>query len=256
MAPIASQRCARSTRRWRIVSLLISAAGLLASACGPQGATPIPQPPLGAFPLDSVDTPQADSNDPKQVLFSSRPSGAAKAEPAPGAVVRVTNLDSTAAASETNSDAAGNFTLSAQASLGDELRFESLLDGRHSGPSDAVLAQSNAELGLVPSPRFACLLLVPGYFVGFGGSTHASVRVHNGCAEPVSLSNPRLRRGLADFALTSTLPLDLPSGQDRSLDLVFTPNASGLREDTLFFDVTLSTELIRYPVTLSSDPPL
>lgn len=232
------------------------AACWLTIACGPQGATPVPQPPLGAFPLDSIATPKVDPDTRNVVVLSSRPMGSSKGSPVPGGLIRVTDLDSTASPVQTTVDDAGAFSLSLPFALGDELRFEWLLDGQRSTPADAVLTSGPAALALVPSPRFACLGVEPAYFVGFGSATRAELTLTNRCGSAVTVDGPRTRLGLADFALDPALPLTVPGAANAALSFTFERSTAGIREDVLFVDVTLAGESVRYPITLSSDAPL
>ncbi len=174
----------------------------------------------------------------------------------PGATIRITNLDGTAATSEVVADPLGGFSVGVTVNLGDELRFEWLLDGRRSIPADAVLTSGPNDLALVPSPRFACLALRPPYFVGFGSAGRATLTFENRCAEAIAVDNPSTRLGLDDFALETTLPLEVPAGSNGSVVFDFSRTAPGLREDIVFLDVTLAGETVRYPITLSSEPPL
>src|SRR6187402_1658063 len=186
--------------RSSLIRALCSAiAAWLAVACGPQGATPVPQPPLDAFPIDSIGTPKADPENRAVIGFKGRPLGSAKGTPLPGARVRITNLDSTEPTGEDVADAAGAFTINLPVSLGDELRFEWRLDDRRSIPADAVLTSGPTELALVPSPRFACLGIQPAYFVGFGSAQRATLTLHNHCTTVVTVTGERTRLGLEDF---------------------------------------------------------
>lgn len=225
---------------------------LLASACGPGVATPMPEPPT-VFNLNDVGQPDTMTvdypNDPdiKAIhVFAGR-------LPA-HTTVRVTNLDRTndTAAVTLPSDELGAELLIAAVD-GDELRFEAVLDGVRSAPADAIFVAESADgrfFHLDPAPRFDCLTL--GYALDFA-TEQASLDLSNGCSTPVALDNPRLRLGVDDFALQTALPLEIPSGESTQLDLTFMRAAGGFREDILFFDVALDGTTRRYPVTLRAE---
>jgi len=226
--------------------------GLLVGACGPGAATPIPQPPIGAFSLDDVGPSQIDPNDRTMVVLVGNSNSASARLPLPdGLLVRVTDLDNTAPPAEAPTPADGGFSLALTAATGDELRFEWILADQHSPPTDAILTEANGALSLVASTRFDCLQLVPQYSVEFT-STSATLTLRDGCAASVSLSAPRTRLGFTDFTLTTPLPLDIAPGNEQALALTFARRIAGPREDTLFLDVTLGTQTIRYPITLSA----
>jgi hypothetical protein len=226
---------------------------LLASACGPGVATPMPEPPTATvFDLGEVNkqevTPvhQPENNDHHVIV------GASGAVPA-GAVVRVTNLDSMLPVSADSATDQGSFQVVVVVLDGQELRFEWVLGERRSAPADAIFVRpdpASRVFQLMPSPRFECLRLEPGVALDFPADGPATLSVHNDCASPVTLENPRSRLTLPDFALPDTLPLEVAPGASAELVTDFTRAAAGLREDVLLLDVTLDAETLRYPITL------
>jgi hypothetical protein len=235
-------------------ALLPACAWLLASACGPGVATPMPEPPT-VFDLSGVNksdiSPATKPADPAvlQIL------GAAGTVPA-GSVVRVTNLDSLAPVSANGAGPRGDFEIDLIAADGEELRFEWVKDAQRSAPADALLSRpdpTGAVFGLTPSPRFDCLKLSPGLAVDFGTAFSATLNVENACTGAVTLANPRTRLAVPDFPLPTSLPQDVAAGTSTELELDVAPGATGSREDTLFLDVTLAGVTIRYAITLRAD---
>lgn len=217
----------------------------LGLACGPQGATPMPEPP-------SIDGgligPQREGisilSDPRPVPVS----GGAGAV-TPGAQVRVLNLDSDSPPQTVVAGADGAFALTVTASNGDELRFLALLEGERSAPVDFIYTNAVAD-ELTPSPRHACLSVQPGLELAFGAS-RASVRFLNGCSEPLQLGSPRFRAG-ADFALVTPLPLVVAAGDSAVVELGLLNLPPPAREDVWFVDVTLGSIALRYPIGVFS----
>lgn len=226
---------------------------LLASACGPGVATPMPEPPtafdLGGF-TETVSAAKSPLDDRVLVIE------AATGNVPNGATVRVTNLDSTDPVVAGRGNAGGGFEVDLIVTDGQELRFEWVNGAEHSAPADAIISRPDAlgqTFQIAVAPRFACLKLSPGFALDFGDSGHATLGIENGCDDAVTFSNPRSRLGLTDFALPATPPPDVAAGESAKLDVDFTRGAAGLREDVLFLDVTLAGETIRYPITLRAE---
>jgi hypothetical protein len=219
--------------------LALSTAGAL--GCGPQGATPMPEPPsidggrIGPGPLGIVAL-----SEPHLVPIEGAP-GAATA----GATLRAINLDLDVPVVSATVAADGSFTTSVLASAGNELRFQALLQGGRSAPADFVYTSAGGDQ-LTPSQRFACLALSPGFDLDLSASGSASLRLENSCAGGVTLASPRLRSG-GSFALDPALPLVIPAGGEGSLELRLTSPGA---EDVLFLDVTQGTQTLRYPIGL------
>lgn len=223
--------------------------GLGTSACGPGVATPMPEPPT-VFDLDSVGQPEllsvAYPNDPDikviRIFAGKLPAHT---------TVRATNLDRTdATVAVTVSSARAAADLFIAVIDGEELRFEAVLDGVRSAPADALFVADSADgraFHLDAAPRFACLELDYSLELTTG---QASLDLANGCASAITLDNQRLRLGAPDFALETTLPLEVPAAQSAPLSFGFTRAAAGFREDISLFDVTLDGATIRYPITL------
>jgi hypothetical protein len=250
-------RPSRATRAQHALAssaLMTAGVWLLASACGPGVATPMPEPPtvfdLSGFmdPLAAATKTPLDSR--VLVLEASR------GNVPPGATVRVTNLDTTDSVVAGPGNAQGGFEVDLIVTDGQELRFEWVNGTEHSAPADAIISRPD-PLGesyrVTPAPRFACLELSPGFALDFNGTTHATLGVENACDEAVQLSNPRRRLALPDFALSSTVPTEVGPGESAQIGADFTRSATGLREDVLFIDVTLADTTIRYPITLRAE---
>jgi hypothetical protein len=243
----------RSSRARRALASswpLTAGVWLLASACGPGVATPMPEPPtafdLTGFP-DVVDAKTPLDN---RVLVIK----AATGNVPQGGTVRVTNLDSIDAVVAGPGNAQGGFEVDMIVSDGQELRFEWVKGAERSAPADAIVSRPD-PLGqffqVNAAPRFACLNLSPGFVLDFDG-THATLGVENGCDEAIAFANPRGRLALADFALPATPPTLAP-GESAEIGVDFMRGAAGLREDVLFIDVTLAGTTIRYPITLRAE---
>jgi hypothetical protein len=226
---------------------------LLASACGPGVATPMPEPPTvfdlsGFKPGISAATTPLDA----RVLVIQTDVGNVPA----GASVRVTNLDTTDAVVAGPGNVGGGFEVELIVTDGQELRFEWVDGAERSAPADAVVSRADPmgpTFDLMLAPRFACLKLSPGFALDFTGTTPATLSIENACTDSVQLSNPRSRLTLADFALPATVPADVPAGESTEIEVDFTRGAAGLREDVLFIDVTLAGTTIRYPITLRAE---
>lgn len=235
-------------------SVLLAGVWLLASACGPGVATPMPEPPAAAFDLNGI------NRDPMPATVDLAETDAAYVLGGQGTVpgdatVRITNLDQTYEVFATTASASGSFKAVVFARSGDELRFEWVKDGQHSEPADAFV-QVDPDLKLVfveASPRFDCVELTPGYALDFSSDTSRTLSVKNACSEPISLENPRQRLGITDFALDRTLPLDLQPSATAELGFGFTRGATGPREDVWLVNVTRGAETLRYPITLRSE---
>jgi hypothetical protein len=240
-------------RRAQAGSLLaLAGVWLLASACGPGAATPMPEPPI-AFDLGAINntelTPATEPKNPEAVVFAA----GAKAVPA-GAVVRITNLDRTTETTAANATPLGSFEAIALVTDGQELRFEWTSGDERSAPADAIFVQPDptVRFRLEPSPRFACLKLTPGLVLDFAGASSATLGFENGCDQAVVVTNARTRLGLTDFALPAAPP-EIPASESAEITVNFNRSVVGLREDVLLLDVTLGSETIRYPVTLRAE---
>lgn len=228
---------------------------LLASACGPGVATPMPEPPT-VFDLTTVGQPNGvvtvgngKEPDAKTIrVFEDR-------LPA-HSTVRVTNLDrlDPTVAVDVPDGAGANLILSV--TDGEELRFEAVSGEQRSQPADALFVVDDPLSGafhLAPAERFACLTAEPGYRLDVAGATQVTLSLENGCESPLTLDNVRSRLALPDFTLADALPIEVAATASRALTIDFTPAATGVREDTLFVDVTLDGTTIRYPFTLRAE---
>jgi hypothetical protein len=234
---------------WRLAGVW-----LLASACGPGAATPMPEPPT-LFDLNQVGQPQVEvvthPNDPNVEQIEGR----AGAVPA-GATVHITNLDRQDPPAAVDARADGGFLLPVIVTNGEELRFEWLLGARRSSAADALFVKTQPAANvftLEPSPRFDCLKLTPADTLDFDSAAQASLTLENNCPEPLALSNARARLGLTDFALQTQPATALEPGTKSELVVDFTRSQAGLREDVLLLDVTRAATTIRYPITLRAN---
>jgi hypothetical protein len=225
-------------------------------------ATPMPEPPPDAPPTGPIDIA---SVGPTKSIVESTANGEAheldgKAGSVPGlAVVRVTNLDSTAQAYSTTAFSDGHFSIEVPVVFGNELRFEWLLGDARPAPVDALFLENPLDqygFLLQPSPRFDCAKLSPGFVLDFGAaqSNTLSVQVDNQCPSELSIDAQSLRRMLPDFKSATIVPLTIPVGTSAILDVSHTRASNAAAEDTLFFNLTQGGATIRYPVTLSADP--
>src|SRR5688500_17589378 len=119
-----------------------------AGACGPGGATPVPQPPILAVPLERLTVHPIDNSSARGYPATAEP-GTAPA----GALVRVTNLDDQTLPVEATARADGSFNFDFRAEPGHELRFEWLTESERSEPTDAQFLLDGREPTLVAAPR-------------------------------------------------------------------------------------------------------
>jgi hypothetical protein len=226
---------------------------LLASACGPGVATPMPEPPT-AFDLSGFTEATIATDYPldDRVLVIATGTGNVPA----GGTVRVTNLDDTSPVVAGPGNGRGGFQVDLIVSDGQELRFEWVKGSEHSAPADAIVSRPDPlsqVFQLRIAPRFACLRLSPGLALDFGAETRATLGVENGCSDAVTFANPRTRLALPDFALPATPPSNVAPGESAQIEVDFTRSTAGLREDVLFLDVTVADQTIRYPITLRTE---
>jgi hypothetical protein len=226
------------------LSKLLIAFGLLSIACeGPRGASPLPEPPAIDGSRIGVGNGVAPASVPSDIEFVGE-----RASASPGAVLRITNLDTTDDPVTTAVADDGSFSALVSVSPGDELRFEAFRAEYRSDPVDLVFTDA-----LSPAPRHDCIALTPGYLVEFDGSTAESLFIDNQCDSPAVVQDPRFRLDLPDFALTTAaLPVTIEPGRSTSLRFSFDPQAAGLREDVFFTDIEVNSEVLRYPIGLSS----
>ncbi len=231
----------------RLPRALASSLALAAAACGPQVATPLPEPPsLDGRTITTGDIVPVVNNDSR--TFSATPGAAT-----PGATVRVLNLDRTTPAVATTVNADGSFTVSVPASLGEELRVEAINEAGRSAPIDFIYAQPT----LLPSPRHACISLTPGPFVPFVAAGSSTLVIQNDCDEAVLLSGARTRLGSAEFPVPTNIPTEIPAGETASIELTFTRTNTNFSaaEDVLFIDLQVGTLSIRYPIGVALQAP-
>jgi hypothetical protein len=254
MPPSRPLRVSRAQRTLASSALMTAGVWLLASACGPGVATPMPEPPT-VFDLSGfMDPGSVLAHTPldNRVLVLETTRGNVP----PGATVRVTNLDTTDTVVAGPRTPQGGFEVALIVTDGQELRFEWVNGAERSAPADAIISRQDPmgqNFRITPSPRFACLKIIPGFVLDFNDTARATLGLENGCNEPVQLSNPRSRLALADFALPATVPTEVPAGESAELAVDFTRDATGPREDVMFIDATLAGTTIRYPITLRAE---
>jgi hypothetical protein len=249
----------RSSRARRALAsswLLPAGVWLLASACGPGVATPMPEPPSAVeFDLNGIAGAAMASAkqplDPRVLVIE-----AATGNVPEGASVRVTNLDTTDPVVAGIGNSNGGFEVDLIVTDGQELRFEWVSDAERSAPADGIISRANPtdqNYTLSVAPRLDCLKLSPGFVLDFAGTTRATLDVENACTGAVQLANPRSRVALTDFALPATVQATISAGESQQISVDFTRTTPGIREDVLFIDVTLAGTTIRYPVTLRAE---
>jgi hypothetical protein len=228
---------------------------LAATWCGPQVATPLPEPP-------SIDGRKIGPDlDVITVLSEPHPLSIVGEVGAvtPGSVVRVLNLDETSAAVSAQAGADGAFEITVMVSSGDELRFQAVQGNVRSEPVDFIHGGLAAAAALTPSPRHACVVLQPGLELRYDELGPRPLRVLNDCAEPLSLAAPRFRLGEGEFEIDleseSQLPLVVPPGSEATLDISLLELPPPAREDVLFIDFSVGGETIRYPIGLYAPAP-
>lgn len=215
----------------------------LALGCGTQGATPLPEPPAlnpdKIVPQTGIATP---AMWPALFLFV----GEGGAAP-PRATVSVTNLDDQRPSFAANSNDLGAFSLQVVVSPGDELRFEAILENQQrSAPLDFVFGTSS----LTPSERFGCVTLQPGLGLPFAAAGPQRFVLVNDCPTSITVQSASERLSLADFTLTTTLPLAIPAGDSATLSVEFAPSSTPPQQDVLFLVLDDGSRALRYPITL------
>ncbi len=228
-----------------LAAVLTASVGLGSASCEPGVATPVPEPPT--LNIGRVGPPVTEVV--AQPANGTHLSGSPGAAPS-AAILRVTNLDLTDPPSTVNVSADGSFDVVVNVTSGQELRFDWQRGAERGEPQDALFVITPPPFHLVPSQRFDCVRLTPGFSVDFGQTVTQALVVENDCTSSVTLGSPRARLGLADFALETALPIDVAAGDTTTLALSFTRAQTTVREDTLFFDVVRDGTTIRYPITL------
>lgn len=243
------------TRTLRTASMLAAAivCSFGATQCGPQVATPMPEPP-------SIDGGKIGPDDIGVVALSEPhplPIRGEAGAVTPGSIVRVLNLDETSAAVSAQADADGAFQLTVMVSSGDELRIQAVQGSVRSEPVDFIHGGLASVDALVPSPRHPCVVLQPGLELRFADLELRSaelgprpLRVLNDCADPLSLADPRFRLDAGEFDLDSELPLTVAPASEATLDISLLQLPPPAREDVLFIDLSVGGETIRYPIGL------
>jgi hypothetical protein len=191
-----------------------------------------------------VVTEGSDGGVPLGIVFEGGPGAA----PAQSSVI-VTNLDSTIAPVATTTRGDGSFIVNVPMELSDELRFEAETGTGRTPPSDGRISEL-PDAGLLPGRRHACLSLEPGFSLDLTGENTGNLLLRNQCDAAVALDNPRFRTEGSDFTLLTTLPVEIPAGQTTTFEFAHVPAGGSASEVVLFFDVTLSGETLRYPITL------
>lgn len=236
-------RTHRTASELRLAAAVVCSLG--ATQCGPQVATPMPEPPsIDGDKIGLDDGAVIALSEPHPLNIVGEP-GAVSA----GSIVRVLNLDETNAAVSAQADADGAFEVTLMVSDGDELRFQALQHGVRSEPVDFIHGSLAADV-LTPSPRHACVVLQPGLELRYGELGPRALRVLNDCADPLSLAAPRLRLGGGDFELETELPLVVSPASEATLDISLLELAPPAREDVLFIELSVAGETIRYPIGL------
>lgn len=243
------------TRTPRTVSALAAAVvcSLGATQCGPQVATPMPEPPSidgGKIGLPPTAVTALSEPHPLTLLGDA---GAVT----PGSIVRVLNLDETGAAVSAQADADGAFEITVMVSTGDELRVQAVQGSVRSEPIDFIHGGLASVDALVPSPRHPCVVLQPGLELRFADLElrytelgPRPLRVLNDCADPLSLAEPRFRLDSGEFDLDSELPLTVAPASEATLDISLLELPPPAREDVLFIELSVGGETIRYPIGL------
>lgn len=234
----------------RLAPLLLAFAASIGLACGPGGASPIPQPPIMAVPIDAVTTvpPKVGPGGRPELPAISVQAGALPIN----AQLSVTNLDNTEPPTIASAEADGSFVLPLDFNPGDELRLEVLRGDERSLPTDLFV---NDLFELAAPLRLDCVEVDPQLSAQLSSDQPAgSLAISNHCAVDLLLDNGRLRSGLPDFSLQTSLPLTVPAGETGTLEVSLSPQSTAPVADVLFVDVTADGDAVRYPITLWSRP--
>jgi hypothetical protein len=209
-----------------------------AFACGPDGATPLPEPP--SLVPSGIAMPPVMSLAGGALTLEGAPGTAT-----PGAVIEVTDLDGTSPVVATSVKQDGSFSLTFSGKTGDEVRLVAAQHGLHSPPVDMLVTQSE----LTPSPRHECVTVKP-LELRFTAAGSQSFTFENHCSGGVELANLRARLGSPDFSFDKPGAATLEPGHSTTLAVAYAPRIVPPIEDVLFVDVSAAGQTLRYPLGL------
>lgn len=215
----------------RLISFALGCASV--AACGPEGATPVPEPP--ALQADKLFAPVSVASPGRATL-----AGSAGAAP-PRSVIEIIALDSPEPPTATTAAQDGSFSVSV---LPGELRAVAIVDGRRSSPLDFSLTGGVA----VPSARLDCLRVAPALLQSAARGSATRFTMTNGCPSPVSLSNARTRTLSPVFVYDAALDTTLAVNASASISVSVAANANLTDQELLFVDVGYEGSVVRYPL--------
>lgn len=214
--------------------LSLTAGCVFVAACGPEGATPVPEPP--ALQADKLFVPVSVAS-PYGASLDGSP-GAAPAR----ALVEVTALDSTEPPVATTAAEDGSFSVSVLPA--GELRAVAIVLGRRSQPLDfSVVANQVAK-----TPRPDCLRVAPALLTSAPRGGTARFTITNACTAPVTLGNARTRTASPNFAYDSAFKATMPVNGSATISVTVAPSAALTDQEVLFIDADVDGTLFRYPL--------
>lgn len=221
-------------RRATLRLFSIAVGGFLA-ACGPQDATPVPEPP--ALQASKVSVPPSVAVTDDHITLN----GSAGAAP-PSATIEVTSLDSVEPPVATTASEDGSFSV--RVLPNGEQRAVILVGGRRSQPLDFSVVAGQVVVTLHPE----CLRVTPSLLSGAARGEGVTFSFTNGCSSPVALGHARTRLALPSFSYDLSFDVSLAPGEGTTVSVGVASNAAPTDQDVLFLDATVEGELVRYPL--------
>jgi hypothetical protein len=145
----------------------------------------------------------------------------------------------------------GGFSIGVAASAGEEIRLQFRREGLRSDPIDFVVS-SDSQSSIERSKRVLspCLLLEPATQLGVmePGSPLVSIRIENGCNEPVEVTQVALRLPDTPYSLRSSAgPFTIAAS---GMDLVEVELTEATTDDAILFIEVDAPAYDRRPITL------
>ncbi|MBN1774287.1 MAG: hypothetical protein JXB32_23710 [Deltaproteobacteria bacterium] len=228
-------------RRFPLLPVLPALPVLLGVACL---GTPQPDPPN----IDPSRVFGYGTLGPPTVLITGEPGAVTPAE----ATLRIYDLDLEEPAVDVVPRSDGSFEVEVPGAQGDELRLQVTLDEERGTPIDVLIATDRVELA--SRPLADCLTTSPALEAPVPAGGRATIRLVNGCAQPVAVSRIAVRRPAAPFgAVSPAAPVELPAGGELPIVVEHPAGVDDLAEEILLVEISGPLP-DRRPVTLSGTP--
>ncbi|MFZ5895414.1 MAG: hypothetical protein ACOY0T_30440 [Myxococcota bacterium] len=173
--------------------------------------------------------------------------GAAGTAP-PGAIIEITQLDSTAPPVATTARVDGGFSVAIFPE--GEHRVVAIVDEVRSTPFDFNIAGNR----IVPSSRPSCFGVTPGLIVGARAGSATRFTFSNACASAVTVQNPRLRLGLTNFSFDARFNATIAQSANGTFSINVAAATPATEQDIVFVDVNIEGTPIRYPLGIYIAP--